>query len=321
LFPENFIVVNPQFSTITYRNNSDSSNYHSMQAQVTLRPTNGFSYQGTYTWAKNLGIPVGTGAFTDPSDRSADYTYTASHRAHDFRSNGTLELPFGPNKLVLGNSSGWLARVVERWQASVILNLNSGGRQDIAATQGAGFAVTQTGLYGNAVPDVVGPFNPDPRVRWNGNNNATGTAHGGTYFNNPSPLVRVTDPQCAITNYTDRMGFNMFANGSCTLDALADAQTGQIILQNPRPGTRGNLGQNTIELPGSWSFDANVSKTFRVGESKSLQLRIDAINVLNHPVPNDPDLGLNSTGATLFGDIDEKGNQVRQFQGQVRFNF
>ena len=29
LFPENFIVTNPQFTSITYRNNSDSSNYHS----------------------------------------------------------------------------------------------------------------------------------------------------------------------------------------------------------------------------------------------------------------------------------------------------
>src|SRR5204862_7349082 len=38
-FPENFIVTNPQFTSITYRNNSDSSNYHSLQAQVTLRPT------------------------------------------------------------------------------------------------------------------------------------------------------------------------------------------------------------------------------------------------------------------------------------------
>src|SRR5262249_56078580 len=39
LFPENFFVVNPQFADITYRNNSDSSNYHSLQTQVTLRPS------------------------------------------------------------------------------------------------------------------------------------------------------------------------------------------------------------------------------------------------------------------------------------------
>jgi hypothetical protein len=33
-FPANFIVVNPQFNTINYRTNSDSSNYNSMQTQL-----------------------------------------------------------------------------------------------------------------------------------------------------------------------------------------------------------------------------------------------------------------------------------------------
>jgi hypothetical protein len=32
----------------------------------------------------------------------------------------------------------------------------------------------------------------------------------------------------------------------------------------------------------------NISKQFRISESKSLQLRIDATNVLNHPTPNNP---------------------------------
>src|SRR6185295_20092145 len=31
-FPENFIVANPQFSTVTYNTNLASNNYHSMQA-------------------------------------------------------------------------------------------------------------------------------------------------------------------------------------------------------------------------------------------------------------------------------------------------
>ena len=63
------------------------SNYHSLQTQVTLRPTHGISYQATYTWSKNLGIEgntVGT-YYTDPTNRRADYTYAGSHRSHDFR--------------------------------------------------------------------------------------------------------------------------------------------------------------------------------------------------------------------------------------------
>src|SRR5207249_816230 len=54
LFPDNFFVVNAQFATINYRNNSDSSNYHSLQTQFTVRPTHGMSYTATYTWSRSL---------------------------------------------------------------------------------------------------------------------------------------------------------------------------------------------------------------------------------------------------------------------------
>jgi len=43
---------------------------------------------------------------------------------------------------------------------------------------------------------------------------------------------------------------------------------GVIVLQNPKPGTQGNLGQMTFEMPGSYRFDANLSKTFRITETK-----------------------------------------------------
>jgi hypothetical protein len=113
------------------------------------------------------------------------------------------------------------------------------------------------------------------------------------------------------------MGFNLYTNGSCTIDALGDAN-GQILLQHPEPGKRGTLGQNTIELPGTWRFDANMSKSFRLTESKSVALRFDATNVLNHPQPGGPTLDINSN--TAFGRITTKTG-TRAFQGQVRFTF
>jgi hypothetical protein len=69
---------------------------------------------------------------------------------------------------------------------------------------------------------------------------------------------------------------------------------------------------------GSWRFDANLSKTFRVAESKSLQVRVDAQNVLNHPQPSNPSLSI--TGAGVFGQITNKTGG-RLFQGQLRFTF
>jgi hypothetical protein len=69
---------------------------------------------------------------------------------------------------------------------------------------------------------------------------------------------------------------------------------------------------------GTWRFDANLSKSFRISESKTLQLRVDTLNVLNHPQPNNPNLSI--TGNAPFGQITSKSGQ-RSFQGQLRLTF
>ena len=61
-----------------------------------------------------------------------------------------------------------------------------------------------------------------------------------------------------------------------------------------------------------------MSKTFRITESKRLQLRVDAINVFNHPQPATPSLTLAST--ETFGNIATKTGS-RSFQAQVRLDF
>jgi hypothetical protein len=132
----------------------------------------------------------------------------------------------------------------------------------------------------------------------------------------------VTDPACApggILDTTDAMGFNIrtgIANG-CPLRAVANS-SGQIVLQNPAPGKRGTLGQQSVIGPGSWTMDGSLSKVFQITESKQLQLRVDATNLLNHPLPNNPQYSINNNA---FGTIASKGNQIRTFQGQLRFVF
>jgi hypothetical protein len=136
LFPENWIVMNPQFGNTRFWMNSGMSNYHSLQLQTTLRPTSGISLQATYVWSKALevaginglggGLTSGDPVYTNPADRFADYALAPNDVTHDFRSFGTFELPIGPNKLLLANSSGWLARVVEGWQTSFIINASTG---------------------------------------------------------------------------------------------------------------------------------------------------------------------------------------------------
>jgi hypothetical protein len=319
LFPANWITANPQFSTANLYSDSGSSNYHSVQIQGTLRPIHGMGYQATYLYSKSLGISAST--YTNPADRNADYTLTGSDQRHNFRSNGTFELPIGPNKLVLGNSTGVLARIVERWQSSLIYNFSSGTPVSILAGNM---------LYGLGVPDIVPlPDGSIPEIPRGGKAefptpSPTSTATNiGSYFD-PGKYVKITDPQCArvaaaLTTFCTLTSVALANPNDPTQAQLGPTGSPVVILQNPQPGMRGTLGQKTIEGVGNWSLDANISKTFRISESKSLQVRMDATNITNHPGMNAPSLNITTT--TVFGQITNKPNNVRQFQGQLRFSF
>jgi len=96
------------------------------------------------------------------------------------------------------------------------------------------------------------------------------------------------------------------------------------VLQHPLPGHQGTLGASTLNTHGKCALDANISKTFRLSESKALQLRVDARNVLNHPMPADP-TGLTggSEGSSFidnFGQITSKSGS-RTLQARLRLSF
>jgi hypothetical protein len=100
--------------------------------------------------------------------------------------------------------------------------------------------------------------------------------------------------------------------------AIADAR-GNILLQNPTPGKIGTLGLGRVEGPGSFRFDLSGSKTIKLSETKGVQFRLDARNVLNKPILGDPILDINSAS---FGQIAASGvTGNRNFQAQLRFSF
>jgi hypothetical protein len=256
--------------------------------------------QSTYTWSKNLGIFGQVGStYTNAVDRHADYALLADTRVHDFRTNGTFELPIGPNKLFFRNSTGALARILENWQMSWIVNVNSGAPVSLGA---------QSMLYANGTADIVGPFDTKGKVQWQEGGSS------GSYFMRGS-LMQIRDPQCATVSTLQNL------RNSCTLNAVADTNTGQVLLQNPLPGTRGNSGIRSVEGPGIWRFDANVAKSVKVGEAKTVQFRLDATNVFNHPEPATPILDVNNANFGLITGVNAKSTLHRQFQVQLRFTF
>ncbi|HLQ78316.1 MAG TPA: hypothetical protein VK210_13235, partial [Terriglobia bacterium] len=299
LFPDNFIVANPQFSTMEMRNNSDQSTYHSLQTQVTMRPTRGMTYQATWTWSRATGVagntPDGggiTAAYRDFMNRAADYTVAAFHRTHDFRAYGTFELPFGPTRFIGRGTNGWLARAIEGWQVGMIMNATTGSPLNVSARN----TINRTGT-----PDIVGSFDRQGKPQWNSKDSPFGNYFGGAY-------TKIQDPSC-LTVATNLLPF-------CTNSAIVDANR-TIILQNAAPGQLGTLGLNPIYGPGRWEMDANIQKLFKISEAKSLSVRMDSSDVFNHKNPVNPSLDLN---AGTFGEINNKTGS-RSLAAQVRFQF
>jgi hypothetical protein len=62
-------------------------------------------------------------------------------------------------------------------------------------------------------------------------------------------------------------------------------------------------------------------KTFNISESKSVQIRMDATNVFNHPEPANPTLAITNTNFGQITGANAKSTLRRQFQAQLRFTF
>jgi hypothetical protein len=309
-FPENFIYTNPQFASSNMWGNHNYSNYHSLQGQATLRPTHGLNFQATYTWSRNLGV---FGAATDPLDRAADYGILSNHRSHMLQTYGTYNLPLGPSGYLFRDSSGFVKKLAEGWQLSWVSSATSGLPSSVTTVES---------MYADAMPDLVrsdlwdpkgGNFTFDPNTR-------------GSFFGDK--YVRVDDPQCA--------GVAASLRNTCTanLDALALASDpSAIIFQHPQPGVRGNYLPNQLTGPGRWNLDMAMSKNIEFMEGKSVNFRVDVVNIFNHPTPSgglpatynardyelsNPNFNLNSLDP--FGYIGYKGGH-RVFSAKLRVTF
>ena len=172
--------------------------------------------------------------YLDPRNRSLNKSLLAFHRTHDFRSNGTLEMPFGPDRKFLNSAPGFVSRIVERWQLGGIFSWSSGAPITITASEcrtdldaGAGdrqhCAYAQHAQHSRRLPEERRKdylhCNGRILLRW---------IHPG----DRSGLNSITALQTLSSSFGNK--------------ALADAN-GNIILANPAPGVVGTLGRQWIE--------------------------------------------------------------------------
>jgi hypothetical protein len=85
----------------------------------------------------------------------------------------------------------------------------------------------------------------------------------------------------------------------------------------PPAGQWGNAGRNSITGPGQFLLYASLARTFRVSERMSMDLRVDATNVLNHVTFPNWNTTVNSA---QFG-APTRANPMRSLQPSLRLRF
>ena len=109
---------------------------------------------------------------------------------------------------------------------------------------------------------------------------------------------------------------------------------GPIVFQHAAPGVKGNFNPDSVIGFPRWGLDMTAGKNFEIMEGKSLNIRIDAQNVFNHPTPSggapasynsrnysesNPSFAINTT-TTPFGYLPYKGGH-RVFSAKIRLTF
>jgi hypothetical protein len=300
----------PNFYAITARSTSAQADYHSLQAELSRRMTNGLSFDSAYTWAKNLSDNQGSyGSFngsafvdeqggyspTDTFNRHQDYGNVSATRRHRWLSTAIYELPFGRGR---------------RYGASI------NRLADIAA---GGWQLSNIFLYqsGPFLTAVLPNYDIDP--------SGTGSGPLGGAAQRPD---RVANGNTSKHNRNQWFNPNAFAcPGQTGYASLApSADTGQtpcnVGVGSLPIGRFGTESVGDLTGPGTVSLSSGVSKSITLVEGVKLRGEATFTNVLNHTNLSDPQLDISQSN---FGQItqargsDFGGNRTGQLSLRLEF--
>jgi hypothetical protein len=292
--PGNFFMANPNAAFANVLANDSTSNYNAMELELRKRFSHGLQFQMDYTWSKAMGDAVDAQGNNQSDltshltlrDRHADYRRSIQDQTQRFVANSIYELPFGRGKSFLSNANGLVDRVVGGFSLGAIVVWTSGVPFYVAAgrstfnSQTANNGAQLTGITYDAFKKDVGLFKTP----------------GGIFFINPAILD--------ITYNT---------NGTVKTSTL---KTG--LMTAPAPGTFGNFPVNALSGPQYFNLDMSIIKRIPITERVKFEIKVTAVNLLNHP---NFIYGTQNFDSTTFGLITSQRGNSRQmnFIGQIRF--
>jgi len=283
----------PQFSTIGGNAYNGISNYDALQLSVTKRYTRGLQFSFNYTWSKMLTDQDSSGWGSRDGGQLWQSAYNPA-------------LNYGLSNFDIPHMfKGSLIYDLPFGKGRTYLNSNAVADAVLGGWQIGTTFVLESGL----------PFTPTV-----GTNNNSGALSGNWY---PDLIGNPHVSNQSINNWFNTciilQGGATFPNG-CTNPAWAV----------PTPGHFGTAGRNILQGPGIQDVDFSLGKNFRFPlwrETANLQIRIDALNGLNHPNFDLPGTGLGGGGAGVItgttGNYNSTNSQFgqRTIQLGARFSF
>jgi hypothetical protein len=279
----------PQFTSVSAYISSGMSIYHSLQASLNRRFSNGVSFTSSFTWSKSMDATQ----YLNPSDAKPWYGISQNDRGLRFATSGIYELPFGKGRQHL-NEGGITSAIVGGWQVQGVYQVQSG--------QPLSFNPSSLATSGTTLPVFLGGSNP------------AASAWGRSGYKKS-----ITTPGAA-GNWFDTADWAT-KTSSATSGKVAGVYGNQYQLRT-LPIRFDGLRADFLN-----QFDGAIQRNFslsRLYEPMVMQLRFDFINVLNHPVYGGS--GTNSNPVTdwtssTFGNVTAQENQPRiyQFEAFIRF--
>ncbi len=221
----------PHFTGIGTTTSSGFSWYHSLQARVEKRFSQGYTLGASYTWSKLMEAIE----MLNPTDLHPHHVISPQDRTHVLALSGIYELPFGKGRRWL--TEGWIRQVAGGWGIQVIYQAQSGPPLG----------------FGNVI------FSGDIRS------------------------IALPGSERTIERWFNTAGFD----------------------RDSRRQLQSNIRGFPLRLSGARAggfnnFNASLLKTVTIREKLRLQIRIEAMDALNHPMFSPPNT--NPTNS-LFGQV------------------
>lgn len=284
-YPINFFLTNPfAAGGLGLVEDASSSSYHGLQTNFRRRVQAGLTLQANYTWSKNLG----------------DLWANSSTQTRNFRTlrDGGLDKAPAPHDVRHVFQTAWT------YELPIGKDRTFAPANRVLNTIGSGWMVS--GIL--TVQSGQAYYLSSGRSTVNGSDSGVYLQQGLT----------AKDLQ-NMSNFSQGPITNRYWFDPKLIGADGRANPNYIAV----PTDPGQFGQ-FVYLYGknNFSFDASLSKIFRITEQIKLEFWGAAQNVLNHPVWNASGfLGAPSIQSTTFGQSTSPANSARgiQFRGILRF--